>query len=102
LVFVFLLHDAKEFVPGQPEWFPNIIIFARTSHRLVCAEIELFNRWLRTIQFLRSCSEPQSTSISSVLPSGETLSRSPLFMLASVRIFESSHFFKTFPSRSIW
>jgi TolB protein len=35
-------------------------------------------------------------------PSSEMLSRSPLFMLASVKIFASSHFFKTFPSRPIW
>ena len=31
LSFVFLLRDAKEFVRGQPERFPNIIIFARDA-----------------------------------------------------------------------
>src|SRR5215475_13504079 len=102
LVFVFLLNDAEEFVGTQPKRFPDKIIFARDAHRLVSAEIAFSIAGCGPSQFLRSCSEPQSTSISSVLPSGETLSRSPLFMLASVRIFESSHFFRMFPSKSTW
>jgi len=48
-VFVFLLYDAKEFVGTQPKRFPNKIIFARDANGLVSAEIQLFNRWLRTI-----------------------------------------------------
>src|SRR6266550_3838648 len=77
LVFFFLLHDAKEFVIAQPERLPNEIILTRNTDCFFTRDIEFFDRWLRTVPI-------------------------PALMLGSVKIFVSSHFFRTFPSRSIW
>ena len=35
LVFVLLLHDAKEFVGAEPERFPDVVILAANAHYLV-------------------------------------------------------------------
>src|SRR5947199_9385104 len=52
LVFIFLLHDAKELVVAQPERLPNEIILTRNTDCFFTRDIEFFDRRLWTVPVL--------------------------------------------------